>query len=137
MKSNQLILFCCSCLLAVAVFLPLINLPFVGSVNYFMNGEGDGRYILFLALVSAILCFTKYSQWVAIPGTLSLVILTFFLLSYEDKFGHMESLDNAEIFAGFARALTRSISIGYGFVLMAIASAGLLLFPLIFRKQER
>lgn len=136
MKRNQLILLCCSCLLAIAVFLPLINLPIVGSINYFMDGQGDGRYILILALISAALCFTRYSRWVVIPGTLSLVILTFFLLSYKEHVGRTGLLENSGMFGEFSKALTNTISISYGFVLMTLASTGLLLFPLVLNEKQ-
>ena len=35
-------------LLVLGVFLPLVSLPFVGTVNYYFNGHGDGTMILII-----------------------------------------------------------------------------------------
>lgn len=40
------------------------------------------------------------------------------------------------MFGEFSKALTNTISISYGFVLMTLASTGLLLFPLVLNEKQ-
>ena len=40
-----------SVVLFIGVFIPIVTLPIVGSMNYFHNGQGDGVLVLFLALI--------------------------------------------------------------------------------------
>src|SRR5262245_51344079 len=48
-----------SLFLFIGAFLPLLSLPFLGTLTYFNNGQGDGVVILALAGVSAVLVAMK------------------------------------------------------------------------------
>ena len=49
--------------MAIGVFLPLLSMPIVGSINYFQNGRGDGVIVLVLAAI--LLCSSKRRRCVA------------------------------------------------------------------------
>ncbi len=55
MNTRQLLGLLGSALLFIGVFLPLVSIPLLGSLNYFQNGRGDGVFVLLLATGSAIL----------------------------------------------------------------------------------
>ncbi|WP_160715791.1 hypothetical protein [Chitinophaga solisilvae] len=129
MKRSQVILFTFSCLLAVSVFLPLINIPFIGAVNYFKNGKGDGTIVLSLAVIAAVMSFTRFTKWVLIPGVVALGMAGTFLIRFNQHIGSIPSATNAGVLGDLANTLVSSISIGYGFVIMGIAAAGLTFLP--------
>ena len=54
MSTKQYLGLIASILLLIGVFVPIVSVPFVGDMNYFQNGKGDGVFILILAIVSLI-----------------------------------------------------------------------------------
>jgi len=49
-------------LLVLGTFLPIVRLPMVGSINYFNNGNGDGIYIIIIAIISLFLILKKNTK---------------------------------------------------------------------------
>jgi hypothetical protein len=61
--NRQVVGFIGAAALGLGVFMPLISMPIVGTVNYFNNGSGDGIFILALALIAAVLVGIKRYGW--------------------------------------------------------------------------
>lgn len=137
MKRSQLILLALSVILAVSVFLPLVNIPFIGSINYFMNGKGDGKYVLILAVIAGVISFTPYVKWVCVPGVIALAIAGIFLINFNGKMGSLSSDLDGGIFGDFANTLNGAISIGYGFIVMGLSSVGLTFMPLWLTQNDK
>src|SRR4051812_3786129 len=70
MSTRQKISLLGSAILIVGVFLPIISVPLIGSINYFKNGEGEGTIVLVLGIISALLSALDLVGWLWITGLL-------------------------------------------------------------------
>jgi len=117
-------------LLFVGAFLPIVSLPFVGSVNYFNNGQGDGIIIVGLALISALLILIKRYRGLWATGGLSLLVLgyTFYTLSARiaDAKASMESQLAGNPFIGIAQAAMQSVQLQWGWAVLVLGAVLLL-----------
>ena len=68
-----------SIVLELGVFAPLITIPPMGSINYFVNGRGDGVIVLCLAFLSVLLvAFGRFDfLWFTASGSLAVIVFTF------------------------------------------------------------
>jgi hypothetical protein len=62
--------------------MPIWNIPFRGTMNYFQNGKGDGTIVLILAVISLILVLIKRYKALWFTGIGSLVVTEAIHLSY-------------------------------------------------------
>lgn len=126
------------CVLAgVGVFLPMVQAPIVGEVNYFFNGHGDGVFILIAAVVSALASLSGISFVAPLGGIVTLGFLGFY-------YTHVQSLlagaqanmqQNAGIFSGLGDMLLQSVQFEYGFYVMIIGGALMIVSVLIPRPS--
>ena len=118
-------------LLFVGVFLPIVSLPLIGNINYFMNGRGDGLIVLVLALIAAGLAVADKVRHVVWPGALSLAVLTFSFVRFQSGMAEMRARMDADLagnpFRGLADAAVNSIQIQWGWAVLAVG-AGLLIY---------
>lgn len=85
----RLIAFAGAALLAIGCFLPLFELPYVGSINYFSGS--DGKILLALAAAGAALAFLGKTKFVAIPGLLALALMAVTYFTFESRMGELRS----------------------------------------------
>lgn len=95
-------------LLAIGVFLPVANLPIIGSINFFGAGNRDGVFLLAFAILGAIFALTARS-WVLFAALLSLAFLGWKFISFQQGF------DRAGEFG-------RLIELGWGWAPMVIGA---------------
>src|SRR3954471_14159053 len=118
-----------SATLALGVFMPILSLPIVGSINYFDNGHGDGTIILVLALVSVVLSLRRRFEWLLTTGAGSLAVLLFTFVIVRMRLSEMETRMNTELadnpFRGLAQLATASVQLQWGWMILALG--GLLL----------
>jgi DNA-directed RNA polymerase subunit RPC12/RpoP len=98
-----------SLILLLGVFAPIAKVPIYGSINYFMNGKGDGTLVFFFAAIALFAIFVKKEGLQLVMGLLSLVVLSFSL-------GRFLSIDETNNYAQleFGWAL---LTIGSGFLI--------------------
>ena len=72
-RTKQILAILGALLLFVGVFLPIVSMPIVGSLNYFHNGQGDGTIVLVLAVISIILATTRRFRGLWVTGSAQLV----------------------------------------------------------------
>lgn len=117
-------------ILAIGVFLPILRLPIVGSINYFANGRGDGIVLIALAAISAFLCFRRAFSWLlatALPAIVLLLMTFFRIRSRISEMNASLSRDLADNpFAGLGQALAGSVQLEFGWAVLLLG-AGLLL----------
>lgn len=117
-------------LLFAGVFMPVLSVPIVGSVNYFRNGQGDGTIILALAAASIILALTKNHKWLMMTGILSMGLLAFTLYNVNSTIGAAKSKLAKEasggLFGGIAALAAESVQLEWGWAVM-FAGAALLI----------
>ena len=106
------------------MFVPIVSVPFVGDMNYFQNGKGDGVFILILAIVSLISIFAKKYKalWFTGPGSLAILIFTFsnFQVRMADvkKQMELELADNP--FRDLADIALQSVQLQWGWALLIV-----------------
>jgi hypothetical protein len=114
--------------LFAGVFCPIINVPIMGSMNYFQNGRTEGVFVIVAAAIATILCFIDEYRWLLLPGIGSAVIIS---ITYYDYYSRMHAareklksalLDN--LFKGLADAAFQTFQFEWGW---AILIAGVVL----------
>ncbi|MDR9770181.1 hypothetical protein [Acetomicrobium sp.] len=126
MSTKQYLGLIASILLLIGVFVPIVSVPFVGDMNYFQNGKGDGVFILILAIVSLISIFAKKYKalWFTGPGSLAILIFTFsnFQVRMADvkKQMELELADNP--FRDLADIALQSVQLQWGWALLIVGS---------------
>jgi hypothetical protein len=115
-----------STLLFVGVFCPIVTVPIVGQMNYFQNGDGDGRFVLVLAAASAILTIARKFplMWLTGGGSLGLVAYTFisFQSALNERKQQMQTELEGNPFAGLAQLAVQSVQIQWGFAVLVLGA---------------
>ena len=62
-------------LLIIGVFAPIVSFPFVGDIDFFREGYGDGYILLIMAGLSVALAVTGRWKQVLVPGLGSLAVI--------------------------------------------------------------
>lgn len=113
-------------LLVVGVFLPIVSMPMVGSVNYFANGRGDGIIIIILAAAAAALALTRKFKFVTFVGLASLALVTFTLFrlisGLNTARAEMEKSLAGNPFKGLGDAFLSSIQVQWGWLPLVVGS---------------
>lgn len=71
-----------SLILGGGVFAPFMSAPFIGTINYLANGEGDGRFILVLATISLLLVLPRRYKGLWATGLIALAALLYILVNF-------------------------------------------------------
>ncbi len=125
-------------LLAAGVFMPVLSVPIVGSVNYFRNGQGDGVIALALAGASFILTLTKNHKWLMLTGIFSLGLLSYTLYNLNSALGlaktKLASDASGGLFGGIAALAAESVQLEWGWAVM-FAGAVLLIVTSLMPDQ--
>lgn len=128
-----------SVLLFIGVFAPIVKAPFVGDINYFSNGKGDGVIILILAVISIFLVLAKKFKFLWLTGLLSLGLLLFTFINFQIKMSGIVKEFNTSMadnpFAGLGSSMIQSIQIQYGWALLVLGS--ILLLVSAYLKEEK
>lgn len=115
-----------SAMLFVGVFTPLVNLPIVGSMNYFMNGEGDGNIVLILAVISFLLVLTKKYEGLWLTGFASLGVMLFTFFNFQSIMTNAKTEMQAQLagnpFAGIGDLVMQSVQLQWGWAILIIGA---------------
>lgn len=118
-------------LLAIGVFCPLVSVPIMGSLNYFMNGKGDGVVVLFFAAASVGIVLWKKFRLLLVTGGATAVLMIFSFTQFHHKMGlaqaDMERSMTGNPFGGLAKAAMQSIQMQWGWAVLVLGVA-LLIF---------
>ena len=119
-----------SILLFIGVFTPIISLPFVGGVNYFRNGTGDGVIVLFLACISFLLSLTNRFRGLWFTGGASLAVMLFTFVNFQTKLAETKSQMETQLagnpFRGLADVAMQSVQLQWGWAVLVVG-AGLVI----------
>lgn len=131
MNVRQLLGLLGSLILVVAVFVPLVSIPIVGSINYFQNGKGDGIIILILAIISIYLVFSEKYKGLWITGILSYIVMLITFLNFHYEVSRAKNNIRTELgdnpFADLADMALETLQLEWGWAFL-IAGASLLLY---------
>lgn len=130
MNPRQLIGLAGAGTLLVGVFSPLISMPFMGTINYFNNGKGDGTLVLVLAAISVALVLARQFKWLWLTGLGSLGVTAMSFFNFQRSMSEMQQKMNDQLagnpFRGFADIAMQSVQLQWGWALLVLG-AGLLL----------
>jgi hypothetical protein len=114
-------------LLAIGVFCPLVTLPFIGELDYFRNGEGDGVFVLAIAALSAILLATGHVDHMVWTGLLSGGVTSFTFYEIQSQIGSIQSEMDRNLagnpFRGLADMAMNTIQIEWGWLVLYAGAA--------------
>ena len=119
MTQKQLLSFLGAGLLALGTFMPVVNMPFLGSINFLNNGQGDGVFILILAGAAALLSLTTWQRGVSVLGVLAAAVIAYDFYNLSAGIGNMqtEMQDDA-----FSSILATSVQMSYGWFVLALGA---------------
>lgn len=127
-----------SAVLALGTFMPIVSMPLVGSLNYFNNGQGDGVFILILAVAAAVLTLLGYYKFVWIPGAISAGLLLFTLIRFIQVVSDAKSSMSEDLegnpFAGLAEGFMNSVQLQWGWMFLFIGALAIVATPFVSRK---
>lgn len=133
MKTEQKLALGGAALLALGAFVPLMSVPIIGSINYFMNGKGDGTIILALAAVIGLAAlFERYTP-VLVAACASLLLITYTFVTMQAKLAEMQTEMGDNPLAGLVQA---SIQMQWGWLVLVLG-AGLSLYGWVVARRER
>jgi len=140
MNQKQLLGIIGSAILFVGVFTPIVSAPFVGGLNYFQNGKGDGTIILALALISLVLALLKKYKGLWFTGIGSAVVLLFTFIMFQIRVSEMQSEMDRQLagnpFADIAKSMAGSVQLQWGWALLVVGAVLLMCGAAIKDKHE-
>ena len=124
--------------LVIGTFRPIVSFSFVGNVDYFRDGYGDGYILLIMAGLSLALAVTGRWKQVLVPALGSLAMILWTFLSVQDTMSQVRSGAAAALtgnpYEGLAPSVMQSIQWEWGWVLL-FAGSGLLVYSAARRDQ--
>ena len=124
--------------LVIGVFSPIVSFSFIGDVDYFREGYGDGYILLIMALLSLALAVTGRWKQVLIPALGSLAVILWTFLGVQDTITQARAGGASELTGnpheGLAASVMQSIQWEWGWVLL-FAGSGLLVYSATRKDQ--
>ncbi len=122
-----------ACLVALGTFLPFVQVPLAGSLNYFNNAQGDGLIILACAALAAVGFTFKRFKIALLPAFIAGALLAFDVGLTLSRIQNIKEelrsalADNpyADLATGLAETMQLSIGpfvIGIGLILVFVAA---------------
>jgi hypothetical protein len=131
MATNKNIALLGSALLAIGVFLPLVSVPIVGSLNYFRNGTGDGLIMLVIAATAVGFALTGRENYIFFAGLASVALLLFTFINLQARLAEMKAQMDEQLtgnpFRGLADMAYDSIQMQWGWAVLLLG-AGLITY---------
>lgn len=130
MNNRQILGIAGSALLLVGVFLPLMKLPFVGEINYFQNGRGDGVFVLVFALGSLTMVLARQYSGLWLTGLGSAGIMAFSFFNIQSKISSMQGELDSQLagnpFRGLADIAMQSVQFQWGWAVLLLGAIAVL-----------
>jgi ABC-type antimicrobial peptide transport system permease subunit len=140
MNTKQLLGLVGSIILFVGVFAPIVSVPFLGNMNYFQNGKGDGIIVLVLAVASLALVLTKNYKGLWFTGLGSLGLMLFTFINFQSKMSQIKSQMESQLtgnpFRGLADMAMQSVQLQWGWALL-IVGAGLVIASAALKEESK
>ena len=139
LENRQKLAISGSILLIVGVFLPILSVPIIGSIDYFKGGEGDGVIVLILGVISLVLSLTKKYKVLLVTSSLSLSVMLFTVLGLIFKLSEIKSEYAKEMegnpFAGLGQLAMETIRLEWGWFPL-ISGAVVIIISVFMQEAE-
>lgn len=111
-------------IMALGVFLPFLKAPIIGSINAFKNGQGDGIFILGIAVVAGLSFLARKYLLAVLAGISAGAIITLDTVDAMDRIAQAKGMVDVQLadnpFRDLAAGMMESIQLEWGvFVLYA------------------
>lgn len=140
MSKKQILGLIGSVVLFVGVFTPLVSLPFVGNINYFMNGKGDGTIVLILAVISFLLVLAKKYNGLWLTGFASLGMMFFTFVNFQSKMSEAKIEMQKQLannpFAGLGNLAIQSVQLQWGCAILIVGAVSVICAAAIKEQKE-
>jgi hypothetical protein len=127
MDKKQVLGLIGSVVLFLGVFMPIVSVPFMGNMNYFQNGKGDGILIIILAAISLILTLSKKYKGLWFTGFGSLGIMAFTFINFQMKMSSARADLQEKLagnpFAGLGDLALQSVQLQWGWAVLIVGVA--------------
>lgn len=124
--------------LVIGVFSPIVSFSFIGDIDYFREGYGDGYILLLMAFLSLALAITGRWKQVLIPALGSLAVILWTFLGVQDTITQARAGGASALTGnpheGLAASVMQSIQWEWGWVLL-FGGSGLLVYSATRRDQ--
>jgi hypothetical protein len=99
--------------MAMGTLLPIVRIPFLGTLNYLARGQGDGTIVLLLSGVVIAAVFYGYRRIAALVGFVALVLMAVTLLNIVNMLAelHKETAQNP-----FGALLADTVGLEWGWL---------------------
>ena len=127
-------------IMALGAFCPIVYMPVVGSITYVMGGRGDGIFVVLSAMAIVVLVITGYRRTTGIVAAIALAIMLRAIIGFSSVLGNANAdlakslKDNP--FAGLAKTLVSSVSLGWGWVLLIGGALAVIVLAIIAHAQQ-
>ncbi|HZO93721.1 MAG TPA: hypothetical protein VFB22_08105 [Candidatus Baltobacteraceae bacterium] len=127
-------------LVAVAgCFCPFASLPFVGQITYFLNGRGDGVWVVVVAAVVGVTAMLN----IVTPAILGSLLIGGLLYSFHDRLAAAVSRvlgslgqGHGSLLSGLSDMLLRQVHVEWGYWIVALGATLMFLGGML-RLYER
>lgn len=127
-------------LLFFGVFAPIISVPFMGSLNYFQSGKGDGIIILILAVVAFMLVMRKNYKPVLYAGLASLAVLLFTFGNFHYQMSKVKAEMASDLsgnpFRGLADVALQAVQLQWGWGVLLVGAILLVASAIVGEKPQ-
>jgi hypothetical protein len=126
--------------MALGAFCPILYMPVVGSITYVMGGRGDGILVVLSAMAIVVLVIAGYRRTTGIVAAIALAIMLKAIIGFSSVLGNANAnlagslKDNP--FAGLAKTLVSSVSLGWGWVLLIGGALAVIVLAIIAHTQQ-
>jgi len=125
-------------LLLVGIYSPIVSFSFVGDVDFFRSGYGDGYILLLMTAAALALAVTGRWKQVIVPALGGLAVILWTFLGVQETISDARSGGSPELagnpHAGLAPATMASIQWEWGWILL-FAGSGLLVYSAARRDE--
>lgn len=127
-------------ILVGGLFLPIVSLPIVGSVNLFNGGTNlVATLVVALAAIAAFLAARDRAGDAIWPGASAAVLLAILFANLQWRISSMKRELETDLadnpFAGIARAASGAVQVEWGWLVLA-AGAGLICYAAVLARRE-
>jgi len=134
-SANFILVGVASMLMISGVFMPVVKVPILGDVNYFQNGQGDGVFIVILALIAVTLALSKKYLLNLIPSILISIILLYFFLNVRNTVSGIKQSAEDSIIGGLTATLVEGVQIQFGWAVIILGNIMLYISVLLKPKN--
>jgi hypothetical protein len=110
-----------SAAMAFGAFCPLIKLPIVGSLNYFMNGRGDGIFVVGCS-AAIVACVTfGYRRTAGLLASGALVMTLMLLVRFSSLLSEAQKSlpkDDKGLFGALGKVVVESVGFEWGWLFL-------------------